>query len=94
MKFIPTLLSILIGTIIGFFAKFFSGLNPFIGIVILLFFLGMVIFNLILIIKEKNKKIKLLQFLVLIFSVVVGLSILKMGVEERNEGIPRRYYQE
>ncbi len=68
-----TLISIIIGLYLAFNFRYFSGMNPLIGIILKIFILTLLIFSMILILKEPNRKQKLIQCTILITCIGIGL---------------------
>jgi len=90
---LTTFLSILIGLYITFHFTLFSGMNPFLDKISLAIIIAILIWNLVLILREKNKKIKLIQLSILVLAIVFGLYKAKKSFDSFTGENPRIYHQ-
>ncbi|MEP3374635.1 MAG: hypothetical protein ABJL43_00140 [Maribacter dokdonensis] len=90
---VTTFLSILIGLFIAFHFTLFSGMNPFLDKISLLIIIALFIWNLALIFRKKNKKIKLVQLSILVLAIVFGLDKAKDSFNSLTDENSRIYYQ-
>lgn len=90
---LTTLLSILVGLYIALHHNFISGTNPFLGKIFTAIMIGILIWNLILIFKDSDKKSKLIQLSILILAIVIGLYKAKTDLDSFTGENPRIYYQ-
>ena len=70
-----------------------SGMNPFLGYCFYTFLLAVLIWNLILINREPNKKNKLIQLSILVLAVLIGFLVLKLSIDIKTNEAQRRIYQ-
>ncbi|WP_321827082.1 hypothetical protein [Maribacter dokdonensis] len=90
---VTTFQSILIGLYIAFHFTLFSGMNPILDKISLAIMIAIFIWNLALIFREKNKKIKLVQLSILILAIVFGLYKAKDSFDSLTDENSRIYYQ-
>ena len=88
-----TMLSILIGFLIAIRHDFISGINPFLGTIFEGIIGGIFIWTLILIYRESNRKLKLIQLTVLISAIGIGIYKVKTEFDLRTKENTRIYYQ-
>ncbi|WP_299249031.1 hypothetical protein [uncultured Aquimarina sp.] len=85
------LISLIIGLYTGFQLRYFSGMNPIMDITIKIIILGLLCIAIILIFKESNRKLKLIQSGILIMSIVIGALGANFINNDRIENPPRTY---
>ncbi len=90
---VTTFLSILIGLYIAFHFTLFSGMNPILDKISLAIMIAIFIWNLALIFRKKNKKIKLVHLSILVLAIVFGLYKAKDSFDSLTEENSRIYYQ-
>jgi len=88
------LTSILVGSYVAFHSKYFSGISSLINIIFTLLILTLLIFSIILVFKEKNRKLKRIQFGFLIACVGIGLLCSSITENNESENRPRTYLDE
>ncbi len=85
--------SFIIGIFIAYNFSFFSGMSPFLGKIFFAIIGGMLIWTLILIFREKNKKLRLIQLIILLSTIGIGIYKAKTEFDSSSSENPRRYYQ-
>lgn len=66
-------------------------MNPILDIALKITILGLLIFGIILIMKESNRKLKLIQCGILVICIVLGIFGADIMNNSRTENPPRRY---
>ncbi len=91
-KFILSIfLSILIGLYIAFHLTLFSGMNPFLDTICLVFAISILIWNLVLIFKNSSKRISFVKLSVLILVLLLAFYKAKTELNSLVEEVPRIY---
>lgn len=84
--------SIIIGLFIAFNFSFLSGTSPFLGKIFFVLILGILIWSLILIFRESNKKLKSIQLFILIVAIGIGFYKATKDFDSPTDENPRIYY--
>lgn len=84
--------SIIIGLFVAFNFSFLSGMSPFMAKIFFAIVLGILIWSLILIFRESNKKLRLIQLVILIVGIGIGFYQAKREFDSLTEDDPKIYY--
>lgn len=88
-----TVFSLLIGTFIALYVSFFSGMHPLLGNILVVVMIGLFLWSMLLLVREPNKTVRGLQFLILVLAIGLGVCQAKASLETLPHENPRRYFQ-
>lgn len=85
--------SILIGLYFPLYHTLFAGMSYFLTQILSAFVFLICILNIVSIYREPNKKIQIIQFIILFLAIIIGLYKANSIADSYNQENPRIYYQ-